>query len=192
MHLIPLSPGASTAITELQFGGAPEAAAPPPSGHGRAGTTSVPRASAPPETHHRLRAAPRGGTPDGLRRGHQRGRPGDVAGNRAVSRSTRFTTAGAPDRRDLPGGEGHVRRCGPGRAPGDRRVSRDHRPLMARATCTTRSSLASWIRCLSPRVVSRRDPSPAVRLEFPILSLHPGLRQRCVAPDVWPTLGVVA
>ena len=23
----------------------------------------------------------------------------------------------------------------------------------------------------------------AVRLEFPILSLHPGLRQRCVAPD---------
>ena len=37
-HLIPLSPGASTAITELQFGGAPEAAPPPPSGHGRAGT----------------------------------------------------------------------------------------------------------------------------------------------------------
>ena len=28
--------------------------------------------------------------------------------------------------------------------------------------------------------------------EFPILSLNPGLRQRCVAPDVWPTLGVVA
>ena len=27
-----------------------------------------------------------------------------------------------------------------------------------------------------------------VRLEFPILSLHPGLRPRCVAPDVWPTL----
>ena len=24
----------------------------------------------------------------------------------------------------------------------------------------------------------------AVRLEFPILSLHPGLRPRCVAPDV--------
>ena len=48
-HLIPLSPGASTAITELQFGGAPEAAPPPPSGHGRAGTTSVPRASAPPD-----------------------------------------------------------------------------------------------------------------------------------------------
>ena len=46
-HLIPLSPGASTAITELQFGGAPEAAPPPPSGHGRAGTTSVPRASVP-------------------------------------------------------------------------------------------------------------------------------------------------
>ena len=29
---------------------------------------------------------------------------------------------------------------------------------------------------------------PAVRLEFPILSLNPGLRQRCMAPDVWPTL----
>ena len=27
-----------------------------------------------------------------------------------------------------------------------------------------------------------------VHLEFPILSLHPRLRQRCVAPDVWPTL----
>ena len=27
-----------------------------------------------------------------------------------------------------------------------------------------------------------------VRLEFPILSLHPGLRQPCVAPDVGPTL----
>ena len=25
-----------------------------------------------------------------------------------------------------------------------------------------------------------------VRLEFPILSLHPGLRPRCVVPDVWP------
>ena len=30
-------------------------------------------------------------------------------------------------------------------------------------------------------------PGPAVRLEFPILSLNPRLRQRCVAPDVWPT-----
>ena len=27
--------------------------------------------------------------------------------------------------------------------------------------------------------------SAPVRLEFPILSLHPGLRPRCVAPDVW-------
>ncbi len=25
-----------------------------------------------------------------------------------------------------------------------------------------------------------------VRLEFPILSLNPGLRQRCVVPGVWP------
>ena len=30
--------------------------------------------------------------------------------------------------------------------------------------------------------------SERVRLEFPILSLNPGLRQRCVAPDVGPTL----
>ena len=29
-------------------------------------------------------------------------------------------------------------------------------------------------------------PHP-VRLEFPILSLNPRLRPRCVAPDVWPT-----
>ena len=28
-------------------------------------------------------------------------------------------------------------------------------------------------------------PWDPVRLEFPILSLHPGLRHRCVAPDVW-------
>ena len=28
----------------------------------------------------------------------------------------------------------------------------------------------------------------AVRLEFPIFSLNPGLRPRCMAPDVWPTL----
>ena len=27
-----------------------------------------------------------------------------------------------------------------------------------------------------------------VRLEFSILSLNPGLAQRCVAPDIWPTL----
>ena len=31
-----------------------------------------------------------------------------------------------------------------------------------------------------------RPGSWAVRLEFPILSLHPGLRHRCVAPGVWP------
>ena len=39
-------------------------------------------------------------------------------------------------------------------------------------------------------VISRRSPGsrPArVRLEFPILSLNPGSRQRCVAPGVWPT-----
>ena len=36
-----------------------------------------------------------------------------------------------------------------------------------------------------PHDAHRQDP---VRLEFPILSLNPGLRQRCMAPDVWPTL----
>ena len=34
-----------------------------------------------------------------------------------------------------------------------------------RATCTTRSSLASWIRYLSPRAVSRWDTSPAIASE---------------------------
>ena len=43
----------------------------------------------------------------------------------------------------------------------------------------------------SPAAPGRRVPARPVRLEFPILSLNPGLRQRCVAPDVWPTLGVV-
>ena len=36
------------------------------------------------------------------------------------------------------------------------------------------------------RVPQARDYHP-VRLEFPILSLNPGSRQRCVAPGVWPT-----
>ena len=30
-----------------------------------------------------------------------------------------------------------------------------------------------------------------MRLEFPILSLNPGLRHRCVAPGVWPTTNEV-
>ena len=68
-HVIPLSPGASTAITELQFGGAPEAAPPPPSGHGRAGTTSVPRASAPPD------ASTAGPAPPWLVRQRRRAQP---------------------------------------------------------------------------------------------------------------------
>ena len=34
--------------------------------------------------------------------------------------------------------------------------------------------------------IGKRLGRKAVRLEFPILSLNPGLRQRCVAPDVWP------
>ena len=32
---------------------------------------------------------------------------------------------------------------------------------------------------------SKTDDAAPVRLEFAILSLHPGLRHRCVAPDVW-------
>ena len=40
---------------------------------------------------------------------------------------------------------------------------------------------------LMKSAVARCGVTP-VRLEFPILSLHPGLRQRCVVPDVWPTL----
>ena len=46
---------------------------------------------------------------------HALRRTGDVACNRAVSRPARLKTSGAPDRRDLPGVEGHVRRCVPGK-----------------------------------------------------------------------------
>ena len=38
----------------------------------------------------------------------------NVACNRAVSLSARLKTSGAPERRDLPVREGHVRRCVPG------------------------------------------------------------------------------
>ena len=38
---------------------------------------------------------------------------------------------------------------------------------------------------LGSRDRDRPDPATPVRLEFPILSLHPGLRPRGVAPDVW-------
>ena len=34
---------------------------------------------------------------------------------RVFMQQRRLTTSGAPDRRDLPGGEGHVRRCVPGK-----------------------------------------------------------------------------
>ena len=40
---------------------------------------------------------------------------------------------------------------------------------------------------LTERGLIRRRPGAPVRLEFPILSLNPGSRQRCVAPGVWPT-----
>ena len=73
------------------------------------------RAAPPPRaTHHRVRAPP---PVSHTRRRETRASDGDVpedvTGHRAVSRSPRLTTSGAPDRRDLPGGEGHVRRCGP-------------------------------------------------------------------------------
>ena len=36
--------------------------------------------------------------------------------------------------------------------------------------------------------LEEEERKTAVRLEFPIFSLNPGLRPRCMAPDVWPTL----
>ena len=45
----------------------------------------------------------------------------------------------------------------------------------------------SWVRLLKQRRRETGKVAP-VRLEFRILLLNPGLRQRCVAPDVWPTL----
>ena len=57
----------------------------------RAPGPPAPRAAPPPRaTHHRVRAPPRCRTPDGVKRGHQRGRPGNVTGHRAVSRSPLF------------------------------------------------------------------------------------------------------
>ena len=44
------------------------------------------------------------------------------------------------------------------------------------------------VRAAAARLPDEVEELEPVRLEFPILSLHPGLRQRCVAPDVWPTL----
>ena len=43
-----------------------------------------------------------------------------------------------------------------------------------------RGDVTVW---LSSEAIAAWTP---VRLEFPILSLNPGLRQRCVAPGVWP------
>ena len=40
------------------------------------------------------------------------------------------------------------------------------------------------------RDTARLQATSPVRLEFPILSLHPGLRHRCVAPGVWPRQSV--
>ena len=59
-----------------------------------------------------------------------------------------------------------------------------------RLDTATRQDLAEDTRVQGIAVVDQmgRGPQTAVRLEFPILSLNPGLRQRCMAPDVWPTL----
>ena len=43
------------------------------------------------------------------------------------------------------------------------------------------AAYAATARALGAEIVTEAP----VRLEFPILSLNPGLRQRCVAPDVW-------
>ena len=45
-------------------------------------------------------------------------------------------------------------------------------------------------RCTVARLMRAMGLAGAVRLEFPIFSLNPGLRPRGVAPDVWPTLPV--
>ena len=65
--------------------------------------------------------------------------------------------------------------------------------LVAPSCTTGRCGRRSWGRgSRSPTVRRGAQPERAyprarvrVRLEFLILSLHPGLRQRCVAPDVW-------
>ena len=74
------------------------------------------RPAPPPRaTHYRVRAGPRCGTPDGVRRESPRVRTGDVTGTRTVSLAARLKTAGTPDRCELPMREGHVRRCVPGK-----------------------------------------------------------------------------
>ena len=110
-HLIPLSPGASTAITELQFGGAPEAAPPPPSGHGRAGTTSVPRASAPPDT----RTAGPAPAPTGSFAGDVARSPraaGQPSRHGITARPAASVAVPGPHRRTRPSPPGRSRRSG--------------------------------------------------------------------------------
>ena len=80
--------------------------------------------------------APRDGTRMGRRRRvwqtrsletrHKRVCTGYVACNRAVSLSARLKTSGAPDRRDLPVCEGHVRRCVPWKQVRTRGVAACH------------------------------------------------------------------
>ena len=76
-----------------------------------------------------------------------------------------------------------------GRRGGQRRYSD-----LAIETAMTGSSPADAIRHWSAegghpiQDLTAEDGLTPVRLEFPILSLNPRLRQRCVAPDVWPTL----
>ena len=56
-----------------------------------------------------------------------------------------------------------------------RRARRDAATTRARSSSTATAS---------PSAAGARRGAPPVRLEFPILWLNPGLRQRCVAPDV--------
>ena len=50
-------------------------------------------------------------------------------------------------------------------------------------TCRCDTTLVGRGRSSDSRSHSRGRPHSPERLEFPILSLHPGLRQRCVAPE---------
>ena len=60
-------------------------------------------------------------------------------------------------------------------------------PDVAKKHGVSGQTIYSWRKHFGSLEPSDVNCAP-VPLEFPILSLNPGLRQRCVAPDVWPTL----
>ena len=78
-------------------------------------------------------------------------------------------------------------RVGPAQRANNRRLAADY-PVISRRSPGSRPA-----RHQAHRRPTARDPAASVgirypvRLEFPILSLNPGSRQRCVAPGVWPT-----